>query len=168
MYSHTSWLLALAENVVPSTTNPCGSDVVHRLCCINSSQRWESRSKAAPRITIVITPAEQFNLTTTPSVRTFYTFPKDDRSRQLIQTSRSPNYLSSQSPNNTLNTVPDPFVYWGTKGLYTFSNYHGDTLADIWAATFMLSCLADLFNAVTEQNWYTTLSNPVMPLAHQY
>lgn len=62
----------------------------------------------------------------------------------------------SRSPNNTLNhplsALPDPWVYWGTKGLYKFSNYQTITLTEIWAATFMLSCFADLFNAISEQN----------------
>jgi len=59
----------------------------------------------------------------------------------------------SRSLNNSLQTPPDPFVFWGTKGLYKFSHYHAGTLTDIWAATFMLSCLVDLFNAISEQDW---------------
>lgn len=74
-----------------------------------------------------------------------------------------------RSPNSTLNipplnSPPDPFVFWGLKGLYTFSKYRGETLGDVWAATFLLSCLVDLFEAISGQDWYVTFIHIILKI----
>ena len=44
---------------------------------------------------------------------------------------------------------PDPFQYWGPKGLYTLTHYHGAILTPIWAATFLFQCYVSLFRDIS-------------------
>ena len=49
---------------------------------------------------------------------------------------------------------PDPWTYIGPKGCrYKFSNYHNPSIRLGWLATFLLTCMGDVFEATARQGF---------------
>lgn len=48
---------------------------------------------------------------------------------------------------------PDPWTYVGPKGQYKFSDYHNPRIRLGWLATFLLTCMGDVFDATATQGF---------------
>ena len=48
---------------------------------------------------------------------------------------------------------PDPWTYMGPKGRYKFSNYRNPSVRLGWLATFLMTCMGDVFEATARQGF---------------
>lgn len=52
------------------------------------------------------------------------------------------------------NVAPsDPWTYIGPKGRYILSSYHEPSLRLSWVATFLLTCMGDIMDAIARQGY---------------
>ena len=58
-------------------------------------------------------------------------------------------YQILKTPHSPL----DPWTYMGPKGRYEFSNYRNPSIKPNWLATFLLTCLGDIFDATATQGF---------------
>lgn len=48
---------------------------------------------------------------------------------------------------------PDPWTYIGPTGRYKFFNYHGHRIRLSWLATFLVTCMGDVYDATATQGF---------------
>lgn len=48
---------------------------------------------------------------------------------------------------------PDPWTYLGPTGRYKFSNYRNPSIKLSWLATFLITCIGDVFDATANQGF---------------
>ena len=48
---------------------------------------------------------------------------------------------------------PDPWTFMGPKGRYRFSNYRNPSVRLGWLATFLMTCMGDVFEATARQGF---------------
>ena len=54
---------------------------------------------------------------------------------------------------NSNASPPDPWTYIGPKGRYKFSNYSNPSVRLGWLATFLMTCMGDVFEATARQGF---------------
>lgn len=70
----------------------------------------------------------------------------------LVQNSSTSSWSKAGSLESHT-SPPDPWTYIGPEGRYKFSNYRDPSVKLSWMATFLVTCLGDVFDATANQGF---------------